>query len=288
MTYRLKYLLVLLSFLMFGCDEELNVLEGPDAQNWAFHGTRDSLNSVALEFSVNNIDSIALKSIAVAVVDDSLNVLRTRTVKKGSLKNDSIYVPADDYESPYVRLTYVGVMPNRDSISLVFYFDINESKSYRVNVVDAFMQYRIEDLVAQENYTLRIAKKIALSDLQDFLSDELELFPDKSVFYSEEWIQYSCGYFRTTIPSQRNLMNLPRPLHRPLPGKRLTIAWIPLWWPTIWCKTLATSITANLLCNVPMNTPNATRKRKGIRSITRWKAACTFQDRFIANREIMC
>ena len=195
MTYRLKYLLVLLSVLMFGCDEELNVLEGPDAQNWAFHGTRDSLNSVALEVSVNNIDSIALKSIAVAVVDDSLNVLRTRTVKKGSLKNDSIYVPADDYESPYVRLTYVGVMPNRDSISLVFYFDINESKSYRVNVVDAFMQYRIEDLVAQENYPLRIAKKIALSDLQDFLSDELELFPDKSVFYSEEWILYSCGYF---------------------------------------------------------------------------------------------
>ena len=221
MMCRLKYLLVFLSLLAFGCGENLDVLEGPEAEGWVFRGTRTPLKDVTLKVSVSGIDNVTPVSVAVAVVDDSLNVLRPQTIKKDSLENGGIYFAADDYESSYVRLTYGGVMPNGESISLVSYFDINESKNVRMDVVDAFMQYRIEDLVVQENYPLRIAKKIALEDLQDFLSSELKLFPDNSAFYCEKWILFSCGYSLNNVSFAKKFDELAKAFALSVAGKKV-------------------------------------------------------------------
>lgn len=114
------------------------------------------------------------KSVYADVVDDSLNVLRSVDIYKSS-SGEAFNIDAQDFESPYLKLSFGCTLVNGDSATYTIYLNLSNTDYPHYTLLDALKKYRIESMLRNEKFPLSLAIRLSDRELLDFFS----------VYYSE-------------------------------------------------------------------------------------------------------
>ncbi len=109
------------------------------------------------------------KSVYADVVDDSLNVLRSVDIYKNTL-GDDFNVYAQDYESPYLKLSFGCTLVNGDSATYTIYWNLFNTDYPHYTLLDALKHYRIETMLREEKLPLSLAIRLSDRELLEFFS----------------------------------------------------------------------------------------------------------------------
>lgn len=108
-------------------------------------------------------------SVYADVVDDSLNVLRSVNIYKNT-SGESFNINAQDFESPYLKLSFGCSLANGDSTTYTIYLNLYNTDYPHFTLLNALKKYRIETMLRDEKLPLSLAIRLSNRELLEFFS----------------------------------------------------------------------------------------------------------------------
>lgn len=174
-----RFLAFFFLLLLVACGDDSSVREvnGFDEVESEWRKREASLEDLLVQGKFVLAKDLTPVGIALAVLDDTLGVVKEIEGNVFDYGYDRYDFPRRDYETSYVRFTYSCETSSSDTVEFVEYVDLRWYDWPDLDIWSAFLRYRVEHLVVKEHYPLFLAKRQASKNLLDYLSVEYEDFP---------------------------------------------------------------------------------------------------------------